>query len=272
MLTEGVIEAMAPWRVTFARNLVLLRLMTRRDFAARHRGALLGVAWALLTPLLMMALYTTVFAIFLKVRLSDDASPMAFALSLLAGLLPWTAFAEAVSRSPTVMAEHKNLVKKVAFPLEVIPLSTICSALLNHGIALGLFLLVVLAVQGWSGTLLLLPLVFIPLVFLTVGVSFFLASLGVFLRDIGQAIGLLLTAWLFLTPILYREVVVPSRFQPFIRANPFTAIVDSYRRAILEGRPPEIGDLAWLYVAAALVCALGLWWFGRMKTTFADVL
>jgi lipopolysaccharide transport system permease protein len=177
-----------------------------------------------------------------------------------------------VGRSTTVILEHGNLVKKVVFPLEIIPLSTTCSALVNHGIALGLFLGGVLVLRGWSLSLLLLPLVFLPLVLLTVGVSLLLASLGVFARDLGQAIGLLLTAWLFLTPILYQQTAVPARFQPFIRANPFTLIVSGYRRTILDGRPPEALGLAQLYAVALLVCVIGFWWFGRTKAVFADVL
>lgn len=262
----------APLRLALARNAVLLRAMTRRDLAARYRGSMLGIGWALLTPFLMMALYTTVFAVFLRMRLSADASPLAFALYLLAGLLPWTAFAEAAGRATGVMLEHQNLVKKVVFPLEIIPLSATCGALVNHAIALGIFLIAVLALRGWSPTLLLLPLVLAPLVLLSAGVSLLLASLGVFLRDFGQVIGLILTAWLFLTPIMYPQDLVPARFQPFIRANPFTAIVEGYRRVILDGSPPDPVALTWLYAVTILICIAGFWWFRRTKAIFADVL
>lgn len=264
--------ATAPARRSLARTLFLLRSMTRRDLAARYRGSMLGVAWAVLSPFLMMAIYTTVFSAFLRTRLSDDPSPTAFAFYLLAGLLPWTAFAEASGRATLIMLEHQNLVKRVVFPLEVIPLSVACGSLFNHLIALGVFLLGALFFQGWPPTLLLLPLAFIPLALLTIGMSLLLSSLGVYLRDLGQAIGFILTIWLFLTPILYRVEIVPARFQPLIKANPFTAIVTSYRRVILDGRLPAARDLAWPYLAGLLVCALGLWWFSRAKATFADVL
>jgi lipopolysaccharide transport system permease protein len=259
-------------RQQLARFLIVLRAMTRRDLAARYRGSLLGVAWALLTPFLMMALYTTVFSVFLKVRLSSDAGPTAFALYLLAGLLPWTAFADAAGRSVLIIVGQQNLVKKVVFPLETIPLSVVCTALVQHAIALGLFLLAVLFWQGWSATLLLLPLALAPLALLTTGASLLLASLGVFLRDLGQAIGLLLTVGLFLTPIFYGPAAVPAPFDALVAANPFTALVALYRQIILDGRVEATWGLAWLYLVAVAVCALGALWFARTKRAFADVL
>jgi lipopolysaccharide transport system permease protein len=220
----------------------------------------------------MLLLYTTVFSVFLRVRLSADAGPTAFALQLLAGLLPWTAFSEAVSRSVTAMREHQNLIKKVIFPLEIIPLSVTGAAMINHGIALAIFLAGVLVLQGWTPTLLLLPVVVLPLILLTTGVVLVLASSAVFLRDLEQAIGLLLMVGLFLTPILYPAQNVPPRFHLVIALNPFSQIVEGYRRIILEGRPPDLPHLAVLYLVAGGTWALGHWWFGRSKAAFADVL
>lgn len=254
------------------RDLPLLRSLTQRELTARYRGSLLGAVWALLTPFFMMLLYTVVFSIFLRVRLSSDASPTAFALYLLAGLLPWTAFAEAAGRAVSVMLEQASLVKKVAFPLEIIPLSTTAASLLNHVVGLALFLVIVLALRGWHWTLLLLPVVALPYVMLTVGVVLILASLGVFVRDLTQAIGLLLTAWLFLTPILYLEEQVPVRMKLLIRLNPFTSLVHNYRLVILDGRIPDPADILALYATGTVVCGLGFWWFGRTKAAFADVL
>ena len=259
-------------RATLARNLRLLRLMIRRDLATRYRGAVLGGAWAVLSPFLMMALYTVVFSGVLRVRLSSDAGPAAFALHLLAGRLPWTAFAEAVGRSVTSLREHQNLVKKVAFPLEVLPLSVAGGALVNHAIALAIYLLGVLLLRGWSPTLLLLPLVILPLAFLMAGVGLILASVAAFLRDVEQGIGLLLTVGLFLTPILYPLDAVPARLRPLILLNPFTQIVEGYRRTILGGVAPDWGHLAALYLATAALWAFGQWWFSRSAAVFADIL
>lgn len=254
------------------RKLVLLRQMTRRDLAARYRGSLLGVAWALLNPFLMMALYTTVFSVFLKTRIAGDSSPTAFALYLLAGLLPWTAFAEAVTRATTVMREHQNLVKKVVFPLEVIPLSVTCSALVNHGIALAIFLTALLFLRGPSLSWLLLPLVLAPLLLLAAGLGLLLAGIGVFLHDISQAIGMILTVGLFLTPILYPWDTVPVAFQPLLRANPFTALVGGYRRILLEGQAPTLPSLLQIYAVGLVACGGGFWWFIRAKRVFPDLL
>ena len=259
-------------RRRWARFFTLWRVMTRRNLAARYRGSVLGAAWVVLTPFLMMLLYTVVFSGILRVRLSDNASPTAFALYLLAGLLPWNAFAEVVGRAPQVMLEHQNLVKKVVFPLEIIPLSLVSTAMVNHAIAMGLFLVGALFLHGWALSLVLLPLMVVPLAMLSAGVTLLLASLGVFLRDIGQAIGLVLTVWLFLTPILYLPAAVPARFQIFLRLNPFTPLVAGYRRIILDGRAPALGDLAQVYLWATALLLLGWWWFGRTKATFADVL
>lgn len=266
------LRAAMPLQQRWARFFALWRAMTRRTLAARYRGSLLGVAWAVLTPFLMMLLYTVVFSVFLQVRLSDHHSTTAFALYLLAGLLPWNAFAEAVSRAPQAMIEQRTLVTKVVFPLEIIPLSLVSTALVNHAIAMGLFLVGALVLQGWALTLLLLPLLVVPLALLTVGVTLLLSSLGVFLRDIGQAIGLALTVWMFLTPILYLSSAVPARFQFLVRLNPFTPLVTSYRRVILDGRFPAPTDLVVVYLWAIGIAAFGWWWFDRTKASFADVL
>jgi lipopolysaccharide transport system permease protein len=266
------LRTVAPLRQRGARFFTLWRAMTRRNLAARYRGSLLGVAWVVLTPFLMMLLYTVVFSGFLRVRLSDNHSPTAFALYLLAGLLPWNAFAEAVGRAPQVMIDHRTLVTKVVFPLEIIPLSLVSTALVNHAIAMGLFLVGALIFNGWALSLLLLPLLVVPLALIATGATLLLASLGVFLRDTGQAIGLALTVWLFLTPILYLPSAVPARFQFLVRLNPFTPLVTSYRRVILDGRPPAPVDLVVLYLWAIGIGALGWWWFDRTKASFADVL
>lgn len=266
------VRALAPARRRVARFFTLWRAMTRRTLAARYRGSLLGVAWVVLTPFLMMLLYTVVFSGFLRVRLSENPSSTAFALYLLAGLLPWNAFAEVAGRAPQALIEQRTLVTKVAFPLAIIPLSLVSTALVNHAIAMGLFLAGVLVLQGWAPSLLLLPLLVAPLALLATGVALLLASLGVFLRDIGQAIGLALTVWLFLTPILYLPSAVPDRFRFLVRLNPFTPLVASYRRAILDGRPPAPADLVAVYLWAIGIAALGWWWFDRTKASFADVL
>lgn len=266
------LRAAVPWRQRGVRFFTLWRAMTRRNLAARYRGSLLGVAWVVLTPFLMMLLYTFVFSGVLRVRLSDNHSSTAFALYLLAGLLPWNAFAETAGRAPQAMIEQRTLVTKVIFPLEIIPLSLVSTALVNHAIAMGLFLVGALVLQGWSLSLLLLPLLIVPLALIATGVTLLLSSLGVFLRDTGQAIGLALTVWLFLTPILYLPSAVPTRFQFLVRLNPFTPLVASYRRVILDGRAPAPVDLIVVYLWALGIAALGWWWFDRTKASFADVL
>lgn len=260
------------WRAALSRRMVLLRVMVRRDLASRYRGSLLGVAWAVLTPFLLMVLYTIIFSVFLKIRLSGDNSPSSFALYLLAGLLPWTMFSEVASRCTTVMLGQVNLIKKVVFPLEVIPLTITGAGLVNHLIGLGVFLLAAAVLASPQPTWLLLPVLIIPLSLFSAGVGLILASLGVFLRDLGQVVGLLLTAWMFLTPIMYAESFVPARFLPLIDANPFTWLVHGYRQVVLEGQLPSFSSLLLLYGVASVVAIIGYRWFQHLAPGFADVL
>lgn len=269
---KRVALATSPSRVALARRAALLRVMVRRDLAVRYRGSVLGASWAVLTPFLMMALYTTIFSVFLKIRLSGDNSPTSFALYLLAGLLPWTTFSEAAARCTIVMLEQVNLVKKVVFPLDVIPLTVVGAGLVNHLVGLGIYLVAVAVLAGPHPTWLLLPVLIVPLIIFSAGVGFILASLGVFLRDLGQVVGLLLMAWMFFTPILYAESFIPARFAPAIDANPFTWVVRDYRQVILEGRAPSPLSLLALYAVAAVVALVGYRWFQRLAPGFADVL
>jgi lipopolysaccharide transport system permease protein len=251
----------------------LILSLTRRELAARYRGSVLGIIWALVTPVVMIAIYTFIFAGIFGARFGANGSAWDFALYLFCGLLPWTAFQEAVQHSSTTIVGHANLVKRVVFPLEILPVSLALTSLANQmygTIALLIFLLIIRGELHL--TTLWLPVLLVPQLIATLGVAWLVASLGVFLRDMVQGIALLLTTWLYLTPIIYPESVVPERFRPLINANPFTGLVRSYRRIMLEGSMPDWRGLAYFTIFALVCFVFGYWWFARTRKNFADVI
>jgi lipopolysaccharide transport system permease protein len=255
------------------RRFDLIISLTRRELSARYRGSVLGIIWAIVTPVVLIAIYTFIFAGIFGARFGERGSAWDFALYLFCGLLPWTAFQEAVQHSSQTILGHANLVKRVVFPLEILPVAQTLTALANQMFGTLALVVAALIIRGeMHATLLWLPVLVLPQLVLTLGLAWLVASLGVFLRDIVQGIALLLTTWLYLTPIIYPEAVVPERFRPLINANPFTHLVRSYRRIMLEGVAPDWRGLIY-FSAFAFVCFIfGYWWFARTRKNFADVI
>jgi lipopolysaccharide transport system permease protein len=249
-------------------HLFLLRELVKRDFQGRYAGSLLGFVWSFVQPLWMLILFTFVFSTVMRVRLVGTGTAH-FSVFLFSGLLPWLAVQEGVLRSATAVTDNASLVKKLRFPSEILILAVVLAALLHEGIAALIFLTVV-AVLGdlsWSGLPLLL--VALPLqIALTVGLGLLLSSVHVFFRDTAQVLGMVFTAWFYLTPIVYPIGSVPARFLPWIQANTLSALVGLYRQALL-GVPPSGGTLV-LAVAAAVLLSAGLWLFARLKPAFVD--
>jgi lipopolysaccharide transport system permease protein len=265
----------AVWRplLELPRRFDLIVSLTRRELAARYRGSVLGIIWALVTPVVMIAIYTFIFAGIFGARFGANGSAWDFALYLFCGLLPWTAFQEAVQHSSTTIVGHANLVKRVVFPLEILPVSLALTSLANQMFGTIALLIFQLIIRGdLHLTTLWLPVLLLPQLIATLGVAWLVASLGVFLRDMVQGIALLLTTWLYLTPIIYPESVVPERFRPLINANPFTGLVRSYRRIMLENSMPDWRGLAYFTIFALVCFVFGYWWFARTRKNFADVI
>lgn len=249
----------------------LLFSWTQRDLESRYRGSYLGRAWSILNPLLSLALYTFIFSVILKVRFSAGGHG-GFALNLMCGLLPWLAFSETLIRATSVIPSNQNLVKKVVFPLEVLPASLVASALVSQLIGMGVLLIAVAAMGGLKVTMVWLPVLLVIQMAFTLGISWMLASLGVFIRDISQAISLVLNVWMYLTPIVYPASMVPERFSWALAVNPLAFLVEAYRSVILEGVAPHpIGLVVYLGLSMLLMM-LGYAWFTRTKRAFADVL
>lgn len=258
--------------MSLLRHAFLLKELVKRDFQGRYAGSLLSFLWSFVQPLWLLGLYTFVFSVVMRLKIEQyGVGTDSFGIFLFCGILPWTAISEGLMRSTTAVTDNAELVKKLRFPSEILVFSIILGALLHEAIAVGVFavVLVVLGELAWGS----LPwlLVALPLqVALTLGLGLILAPAHVFFRDTAQVLGMVMTGWFFLTPIVYPLGMVPERLAPWIEANPLTALVDLYRTAFL-GRELDLGpgDLG-LVLASAGLLAAGLWLFRRLKPAFVD--
>lgn len=251
--------------------------MAWRDVIGRYKGSVLGVLWSFVTPLFMLAVYTFVFSVVFKARWTESAvggeSKVEFALVLFTGLIVHGLFAEMLNKAPTLILSNSNYVKKVVFPLEILPFVSLFSSLFHCAASLLVLLVASLFVyQGLPWTVLLTPLVFAPLAILALGCSWVLASLGVFIRDIGQAIGLLTTVLLFVSPIFFPLSAIPEDFRLLVAANPLTFIIEQARNVLLWGRMPDWMGLLVYTAVSSLLALLGYAWFQKTRKGFADVL
>lgn len=255
------------------RHRSLIASLVRRDVLGRYRGSLGGALWTLIHPLLLMVAYYFVFAVVLRVRFGAGHGSSDFVFYFLCGMLPWLAFSEAVGRSPNVVLEHSNFVKRVIFPLEILPVNLTLTGLISEGFALLIFAVALLASgRGIPWTAAYFPLILLPQLLLTAGVCWFLAALGVFLRDIGQIMGFLLTVWFFVTPICYPATALPQDWLWLFEKNPMYTIVQAYRAVFLENSLPAWPPLAVLWAVAVAAFWLGYAWFYKVKRSFADLI
>ncbi len=251
----------------------LIITLARRELAARYKGSAAGLLWAVLTPLVMIGIFTFVFAKIFGARFNVSDSGWEFALYLFCGLLPWTAFSEAVQHSTQTIVSHANLVKRVVFPLELLPVSHVLASFMSQMFGTIALLLAAIIIQRKVHlSIVWLPVLIVPQILATLGAAWLVASLGVFLRDMVQAISLVLMAWLYLTPIIYPEQVVPESYRPLLNLNPFTGLVRSYRRIMLEGAGPDWQGLCYFGLFAVALFLFGYWWFARTRKGFADVI
>ena len=255
------------------RQRTLLKRMTWREISSRYRESVLGSVWAALNPLLMLAIYTFVFGFIMKSRWPGQGdNKLLFALTLFAGLIVNTLFAETVNRCTTVISENANYVKKVVFPLEMLPLVVLGSAVFHAVVSLAILVVAnALLGTGLHWSMLLLPVVIGPILLTSAGVGWILASLGVFLRDASQVVGFLTALLMFLSPIFYPVTVFPQQVRNLLFLNPLTLPVLEVRQVAIEGLPPHWISVLAAYGIGLLVAALGLWFFERTRRGFADV-
>lgn len=254
-------------------NWGLIRSMVRRDIAARYRGSFGDMFWTILNPLLLMATYFFVFGIILRSRFPGDDSPGGFVLYFLAGMLPWLPFSEALGRAPQIILDHRNFVKKLVFPVEVLPIDVVFAGLVTGGFALCLFIVFLLFEREMVPiTVLWLPALIIPQILFTMGAAWFLSALGVFMRDLSQVIGFLLTLWFFITPICYPESSLSGDVMKILGKNPMYVLVRGYRSVLLENHAPEMHSLWKLWLLSIFALLAGFAWFYKLRKSFADVI
>jgi len=257
------------------RNRQLIMQLTRREVAGRYRGSAMGLAWSFLNPVFMLAVYTFVFSVVFKARwgLGGEESKIQFAVVLFVGLIVHGLFAEVLNRAPALILSNVNYVKKVVFPLEILPVVSMGAALFHSLVSLGILLLAFIIFNGhlhW--TVVFAPVVLLPLVIVTLGLAWLVASLGVYLRDVGQTIGLITSAMLFLAPVFYPITALPESFRPWLLANPLTFIIEQAREVLIWGRLPDWFGLGVYTLVASVVAWAGYAWFQKTRGGFSDVI
>ena len=255
----------------------LLRTLVRRDLEARYKGSILGNLWPLVNQLSQLLIYTYVFAIILKVKLSLPSVPennFTFGLWLFAGLLPWISFTGGLTQASSSVIAQPNLVTKVVFPLALLPLVPVLSIFIESSFGLmALIFFVALTTHTLHITLALLPFVWLTQLLLTTGLGYLTAGLTVFLRDIPQTLGVVLNIWFYMTPIIYPASSIPEKFRGWVFwLNPIAAISEIYRDIILVGEIKHWGEWSVASVISVTIFWLGLSVYKRLRPAFADVL
>lgn len=257
------------------RNRELLRQLTWQEIVGRYRGSMLGLAWSFLAPLFMLGIYTFVFSVVFGARwnVPQQQNNAEFAVILFAGLAIFNIFADCVNRAPGMILANANYVKRVVFPLELLPVMAFGNALFHFGASMLVWLVVcLLMLGGLPWTAILLPLVLLPLLLATLGVTWLLASLGVYLRDVSQTTSIMVTGLMFLSPIFFPLEAVPERYRALLLLNPIGYIVETARGVLIFGRLPDWLGLLTATGVGVVVAWLGFWWFQKTRKGFADVL
>ena len=258
---------------SFWMNRSLIKQLVRRDFESRFRGSVLGIFWALLQPLCLLVVYTFVFSQVFQARWSAEINqPMSFALILFSGLIAFNLFAENFNSAPRMVLHNVSYIKRVVFPLEVLPWVALLSALVTACISSMLLLVFYFVFFGIPPlTILYIPLVCVPLCLGTLGAVWFISSVGVFLRDIQHGTALVSTVLMFLSPVFYPISAVPLKFQRLIGLNPLAKIIEMIRGALFFGDAPGGWSLIKISLVSWCFAAAGYWWFMRIRKGFADV-
>lgn len=256
------------------RNRQLIKASTKREVLGRYRGSVMGILWSFFNPLFMLVVYTFVFSVVFQARWgSGSNSKTEFALVLFAGLMVFSLFSECINRAPGLILSNVNYVKKVVYPLEILPVVTLLSAMFHMLISLGVWLIAHGLLFGLPHpTVLFLPLVLVPFAMFILGLSWILASLGVYLRDVSQIIGVLTSVLLFLSPVFYPISALPDDYRHLLYINPLTPVIEMTRDLLYWGKMPNLFLLCIYWFATAIIAWLGFTWFQKTRKGFADVL
>lgn len=258
------------------RHRSLIRQLVWREIVGRYRGSVAGISWSLLYPILLLAVYTFVFSTVFGARwtgLADGGGQTHFAVVLFVGVIVHGLVAEAITKAPALVLANSNLVKKVVFPLETLAWSVVGSALFHAVVSTLILLGAVWILEGGVPLAALwLPVIILPVLLLSLGIIWVLASLGVFLRDISQVAGLLAMSMMFLAPVFYPMSAVPESYRAWLFLNPITLPIEQMRASLFTGAAPDFLSLSCYYAVAIIVALLGYAWFQKSRRGFADVL
>ena len=249
--------------------------MAWREIIGRYKGSIMGLCWSFINPVLMLTVYTFVFSVVFKAKwgIGGEESKTSFALVLFVGLIVHGFLSEVLNRAPNLILNNVNYVKKVVFPLEILPAISLATAFFHSAISLIVLLIATIVINGslpW--TIVFIPFVLLPFATLVLGLAWMLSSLGVYIRDIGQTIGIITTVMLFLAPVFYPLSAMPEKYHPFILANPLTFIIAQSREVLIFGHLPNLSGLAIYMFIASSVAWCGYIWFQKTRAGFADVL
>lgn len=245
--------------------------LTRRELVGRYKGSVLGILWSLIQPLFLLAIYTTVFGIIIPIW-GKDASIADFAIFLFTGMITWNLMSEALGGACQLIYMRPTFVKKVVFPLEILAVVQVCVAVVHFLFAFTILLLAVMIFAEVHWTMLWLPVVIVPLAFFTLGLTWILAALGVYMRDLAETVGVILMAGMFLTPIFYKMDQVPEAFRLVLLVNPVTWFVVEMRHIVTDGIPPHTLGLLVVWPLSFVVAWIGYAFFQRTRPGFGDVL
>jgi lipopolysaccharide transport system permease protein len=257
------------------RNRQLIAQMAKREVVGRYKGSVLEISWSFFNPLFMLIVYTFVFSVVFKARwgINTNESKTQFAIVLFVGLIVHGLFAEVINRTPGLIISNVNFAKKVVFPLDILPSVAIDAALFHSLVSLGVLMVAFVLFNGYlNWRAIFFPFVFLSFIILTLGIAWMLASLGVFLRDLGQITSIITMVMLFLSPIFYPVTVLPVEFHPLIMANPLTFIIEQAREVLMWGYRPDWAGLGFYTLFAIAVAWSGYAWFQKTRKGFADVL
>lgn len=262
------------WLTAFWRHRRLIAAFARNGISARYRGSWFGLLWPFLQPLLLIGIFTLVFTHVMPLRwVAEPGATLSFPLFLYSGFVVFSLFSETMASAPGLLLNQANLVKKVVFPLEVLAMASVTTAMAFFLMNFAVFIAVVsIWGPGVAPTWPYVPLLILPLYLFLIGTSWFLAALTVYVRDLVHVIGLVVSAVMFMTPVFYPLRSVSEQMQAMLLLNPLTVVIEGIRSVVIEGTVPDWQGLALLWAVALLVMQAGWWWFRRLREGFADVL
>ena len=252
------------------KNFELIRILTVDELRRTYTGSLMGLSWILVKPVLLISLYGVLFGIVFQVRSGPRQTGTEYLFVLLAGLLPWLIFSEAVSAAAGSITANTSLVTKIVFPIEVLPVSKVLGTMLSGLVSLTLLVVVLAYLNRIGWTLVLLPVMIMAQLVFTIGLAWFLSAVHVAIRDTSQVLPFVLMVWMFLSPVVYTSEMVPKALAVVFWCNPMSYFLEGYRMILLANQPPSVLIWVVVIVMTVMIFLSGFWVLCRMRTLIAD--